>query len=79
MESQVSKYPIVKVIWVDSSARYGWQPVVDDDDVPLEVTSVGFLLKKTKERLIMASHAAPDGVHSQMHIPRVAIKRVTYL
>jgi len=69
---------IVKVDWIDSSEWSGWR---DDyaDMKPCSCTTVGFLLRSNKTRVVIAgSHS--DGNHcSHIVIPRGAIKSIADL
>lgn len=74
----------IYVEWIDSTSRTGWHQEVDAE-ASLRVKSVGWFLKATKDRIVIAKSLAVDNndeietQHSQMHIPRVAITKIRAL
>jgi hypothetical protein len=71
----MSKRDIVLVEWVDSASAHGWNHI-DAINPALKVcTSVGFLIKETKDNLIVASSLSfdPDLCSGDISIPKVAI------
>lgn len=57
-------YPIVNVTWMDASSHSGWMPleVVDKEATLFECHSVGYLLKRTKDRVIVAQNLSERSV-----------------
>lgn len=81
----LNRYPVVYVEWVDHSAQGGWMSVeeenpneVDDDDI---CSSVGWLYKDGKERIILISSMTEDGgqVGNKQFISKKLIKKVQYI
>ncbi len=61
---------IVKVAWRDSFALVGW------GDEPADITnieSVGWLIHKNKERVVLAGMVGSGGYNNQQAIPRGCI------
>ena len=83
MRMKLAGYPIVTVEWIDSTSRPGWNQV--DRDAELRVVSVGALIYSSKDRIIITKSVAlgrpseAQSFHSQMHIPRCAIRKMRYL
>jgi len=75
------KNKMVQVFWVDSMAMGGWREL--EENVQMNCESVGFLILKNKERIILAlnfvhgQNAVPWGHH--LHIPMVSVKKIKYL
>jgi hypothetical protein len=80
---KIAGHKVVRVEWVDSSSRPGWQDL--QKHIDLRVVSVGLLLHTSSDRIVLTKSialASPDETrcyHSQMHIPRSAIKKLRYL
>lgn len=57
-------YPIVDITWMDASSHSGWMPleVVDKEATLFECHSVGYLLKRSKERVIVAQNLSTKSV-----------------
>ena len=78
-EADLDKQEIVIVYWIDSSTQDGWDSVkaikVDDDK---DVLSVGFLLGKSKDFVIISGDIDPHEKTQNrlMQIPIVAIKSI---
>jgi hypothetical protein len=70
---------IVLVEWVDASTPIcGWQSLIEENLPKLyKVVSVGYLIRETDDRLILAAHLAPvdgqDHVMGLMSIPKQSI------
>lgn len=80
----MKRYPMVLVRWIDSSSRAGWQnrkkATRQMGAKDAQCVTAGFLLRKSKNRLILALNMADTGEAGHlMSIPRVAIKRVRKL
>ena len=83
---KLSKMPLVKVFWVDSSSVRGWIHLSEmEKPPPLECISCGFLVRKTKHVVDISSHVALHdkgvvaSVHSIMTIPRCSVTKLEYL
>lgn len=70
---------MVAVTWDDAKTIDGWG---DDDDklTPCHVVSVGFLVRKTKDYIVLAQDLAPDGlICGRGQIPRGMVKKIKVL
>jgi hypothetical protein len=68
---------IVHITWVDSQVDLGWKRV--DPKITLLCESVGYLVEKTKDRVIIATNFAHGDVVSygqHTHIPTCSIKKI---
>ena len=80
---KIAGYKVVCVEWIDSSSRFGWQDI--NENVDLRVVSIGFLILEKKDRIVLAKSIAlapkneVQSFHSQMHIPKCAIKKLRHL
>lgn len=72
-------YPIVLVEWVDSSTGMAkvWTKITDIGDTPARVQSAGFLVRSSKDSIVIASSADKHHAAGYMHIPRKAILSMT--
>jgi hypothetical protein len=62
--------------WVDSVGSEGWEDIADGRDLAVEpVDSVGFVIKETADRVVMAQGVTKDG--SSFH--RLAIPKCCIL
>lgn len=69
---------IVTVTWVDSATCHGWIPRAEPVS-PLECQSVGYLVKRTKKKVVLA-HSKNDGQWcGVIAIPRSAVTSVSRL
>lgn len=70
---------LVYIEWVDSTSLYGgvWKNIGDIDAMkgPCTITSIGFLLKETKDYVSIAAHVSDSQVSGDMIIPKVAITK----
>lgn len=76
MKDKHPKTAPVIVRWVDSMKASGWH---DYKETGMECTSVGHLIKKTKERVVIAMNRSTCGDGDYMEIPMVAVKSVKRL
>ena len=67
--------PVI-VRWIDSMKASGWR---DHEDSKMECTSVGHLVKRTKDRVVIAMNRSHCGDGDYMEIPTCAIKSVKRL
>ena len=72
------KLKCYEVVWADSCTRDGWDCVESYlDMVPAEVTSIGWLLSKTRQSVTLVQNFSPNGlVSSSITIPRGCIKEM---
>jgi hypothetical protein len=68
----------VEIIWEDASeAEQGWSKEIVGKDEPAMALSVGFLVKKTKERVYIAQDVDADGHHNgRGQIPRGMVRSI---
>lgn len=80
MKRPHQKYDLVEVIWEDASdAAPGWTKEVEDDE-PALALSVGFLVKKTKERIYLAQDLDHEGHHNgRGKIPSGMVRNIKVL
>jgi hypothetical protein len=71
------KYPLVMVTWGDACSSDKWQEMGDVDGKALSVTTVGFVVKKGPEVLVLMSTIDANGsVCGEMSIPLGMVTRV---
>jgi hypothetical protein len=73
-------YPLVEVIWNDASElTSGWTDEIEKDEPQLAL-SVGFLVRETKEHIIIAQDTDEHGHHNgRSQIPRGMVKKIKVL
>lgn len=77
-------FPIVLIDWVDSHRSGGWT-MLDElcetvaDTERMNCRSVGFLIHKSSASMTLALNVGKNQAADCMTIPRVAIRKVTYL
>lgn len=72
---KLNKY--YKVEWVDATSHAGWTEIAD---LALsEITSLGKLVKETKEYIALAGSFGETQVNNTMVIPRAWVKKVKEL
>jgi len=65
---------IVEVHWIDASSEQGWYDMNQYKNLPLKVTSIGYLVRETEEIIIISSSCGPfDLCTDPMTIPKIAI------
>ncbi len=70
----VAEVSVVEVLWIDSSYFKGWQDIEEIDPAPVEIRSVGLLLKQDDEGITLTAAASDNGqVHAPITIPWGAI------
>ena len=68
---------MVLVKWVDSTSIQGWE---EGDNMELcRCESVGFLIKKTKDKVILAQSLNDHTYYNKFAIPRGCITSITVL
>ena len=80
MKKKKEKYKLYKIEWEDAASSGGWIELGEEKLDPLIVTTVGFLIKETKDRLILAQsltngHRSAD----RIQIPKAWIKKKTHI
>lgn len=74
----MKKYYLVQVEWIDSCGEdYGWDDIESIEEVePARITTVGFRIKETKEKIILALSVDFDNdqASSYIVIPTAVIK-----
>ena len=73
-------YDMVEVIWNDASdLTSGWKKEIDEDE-PALALSVGFLIRETKEHIVIALDTDGEGHHNgRSQIPQGMVKRMRVL
>ncbi len=74
------KHPKTKPVvvrWIDSMGTSGWNNL--DKPTDMECTSVGHLIKKTKDRVTIAMNRSHYGNGDYMEIPMIAVKSIRKL
>ena len=66
----------VLVRWIDSMKSSGWR---EFEETNMECASVGHLVKKTKDRVIICMNRSHCGDGDYMEIPTCAIKSIKKL
>lgn len=69
---------IVAIVWLDAVAGAGWTHH-DDAGEPHEVYSVGFLVRRSRAGVTIATSVSGGEHNGSMTIPRGMIQRMTYL
>lgn len=73
---------LVLVEWVDAygGGRYGWRPLDSMADKPAPCTSVGYLLRHTKEEIVIVPHLQEETWgDGEIAIPTGWVKRIVDL
>ncbi len=72
------KTPLVHVIWDDAFSTDAWTPILNLDKRTEVCHSVGFLVAKTPELVVVAGTVSEDGeACCVIHIPRRMVKSIT--
>jgi hypothetical protein len=73
-------YPLVEVIWNDASElTSGWTDQIEKDE-PALALSVGFLVRETKDHIIIAQDTDEAGHHNgRSQIPRGMVQKIKVL
>lgn len=74
------KFDLVEVIWNDASElTSGWTDEIEKDE-PALALSVGFLVRETKEHIVIAQDTDAEGHHNgRSQIPRGMVKKIKVL
>ena len=69
------KYPLVLIIWDDAESDDGWEEAPKELK-PALATTVGFLIRKTKNHILVA-HSYDNGhTNGRIQIPQAMIKSI---
>ena len=74
------QWDLVEVVWDDAAAlTAGWQQEIDDEGPHLAL-SVGFLIRDSKDHIIIAQDIDDEGHHNgRSQIPRGMVKHMKIL
>lgn len=74
------RWDMVEVVWNDASALTdGWAKDVERDE-PALALSVGFLIRETKEHIVIAQDVDGEGHHNgRSQIPKGMVKKLKVL
>ena len=80
MKLPFQKYDLVLICWNDASALTdGWTDEIEPDEPKLAL-SVGFLIRQTKEHIVIAQDLDAHGHHNgRSQIPRGMVKSIKVL
>lgn len=80
MKRPFQKFDLVEVVWNDASElTSGWTDKLDED-APALALSVGFLVRETKEHIVIAQDLDEEGHHNgRSQIPRGMVKKMKVL
>lgn len=70
---------LVLVEWVDAVYHDLWERIDDTEPTDMNVSSVGWLAKKTPEYTLIVPHQQATQVRGGMSIPAGAIRKITPL
>ena len=74
-------YPIVEIIWDDATELDGWKELHEEEETkPCLILSVGFLVKQTKNHIVIAQDLSHDRMRNgRSQIPRGMVKQLKVL
>ena len=80
MKRPFQKYDMVEVIWDDATDLVsGWTDQIAENE-PALALSVGFLVRETKDHIVIAQDTDADGHHNgRSQIPRGMVKKIRIL
>lgn len=80
MKRPFQKFPLVEVIWDDATElTQGWTDKLEETE-PALALSVGFLIKATKQHIVIALDLDQHGYHNgRSQIPRGMVKTMKVL
>jgi len=74
------KYPLVTVVWDDACSSGRWQSIAELTGTPKRCNTTGYLLKKTKESVVVSHTVSADGdTCCELTIPTQMVKVVKRL
>ncbi len=69
-------FPVVQIVWHDASTTYGWE-AHDEVDVGEELcTTIGFLIARGPETIVVASSIDDTNNNSRIKIPVGMVKTI---
>jgi hypothetical protein len=80
MISTEYKYPLIEVQWDDAVSDVGWESIPDKLEKSI-ATTVGFLVRETKDHLLIASTYDDNHTNARIQIPKKMIqsrKEITF-
>lgn len=66
------KYKLIEIEWDDAQTDDGWEEAPDDLEPALAIT-VGFLIRETKDHLLIASTYDEKHTNARLQIPKKMI------
>jgi hypothetical protein len=77
-------YDLVRIVWLDASGDTGFKPVSEIKEERTKVTTVGFLIHKTRDHYLTGGSVfrETDGEYyfgDRNHIPRAMVKELTVI
>ncbi len=78
----MKRYRKVHVVWMDAATNHGWESAEEavDGGAAHECESVGYLLRQTKEEIVLVQTIGGSDVNGRITIPRPWIRgRITTL
>ena len=74
-------YPLVEVTWNDATELKEWKEEHEEEEMkPCPILSVGFLVKKTKDYIVIAQDLSHDRMRNgRSQIPRAMVKQIKVL
>ena len=66
------KYKLVHLTWDDAQSDMGWEEVPEKLEPSIAIT-VGFLIRETKDHLLIASTYDEDTTNARIQIPKKMI------
>lgn len=77
IDGPAKKLRPVMVEWIDSISASGWGELKEPED--MRCASVGHLIEKSKDRVVICQNMSMLNPGHHMTIPRVAVTRITRL
>jgi hypothetical protein len=71
-----NKLVLVRVDWIDSTQQFGWGEYQETD---MLCTSVGILVEKRKDKIVLAQSWSEEQLATYMTIPMVAVLKIRTL
>ncbi len=63
-------FPLVEITWVDAGTGHGWEQAEELEATAFEVVTVGFLVRESKDALVIASTVCPEKTcNSRITVP----------
>lgn len=79
MSNNIGKICLIE--WIDSTEWTGWKKLPLTESDPLFIKTVGFVLKQTKKKIVIAHSVCFDAqnVLGALVIPKGAVKKITVI